>query len=386
METQDIKAHPNWVEINLDNLKSNYLALKKICEDTRICGVVKADAYGHGAIAIAKKLSSLGVDYFAVSSLEEGLELRNAGIKGNIMMMTALIPGSETLAIENKIESTVYSYETAERINNIAKALGHTYDIHIKIDTGMARIGFLSNQSSLKVIEQISRMKNLNLRGIFTHFASADEAYNYYTKHQYQSFMDVVKSLRAMGVNFEIKHVDNDAGLMMYNYREDMVRLGIGLYGLYPSSYVRAKANINLKPVMKMKSILTHVKTIRSGETVGYGQSYTVLCDTKVGTVGIGYADGYPRSLSNKGFVEIKGKKCPIIGRVCMDMMMIDLGNMDIEPGEEVLIFGSDTLSATDLAKEAGTISYEIISSVSRRVPRIYIEGGDKIKVVSYIK
>lgn len=381
-------TNPTWAEINLDNLEHNFREMERLCENSSICAVVKANAYGHGSVEVSKFLQELGVNYFAVSSLDEGMELRKAGLTGHIMMLTALIPGTEEIAIENSIESTVYSLDQAIRLEQIAKKLNKTYNIHIKLDTGMRRIGFACEEASIEAIKEISRLKNLKLKGIFTHFASADEAHNIYTRDQYKLFMDMVEALHDYGIIFDIKHVDNDAALLMYNYREDMVRLGIGLYGLYPSSYVNAQSQAELRPVMTLKSKITHIKTVDKGKSIGYGQTYTALSERKIATVAIGYADGYPRLLSNKGKVEIRGVLCPIVGRICMDQLMVDVTEVEgIELYDQVILFGDkdNKINVNTLSQECDTISYEILSSVNRRVPRVYIRGGKTDSIVSFL-
>lgn len=385
---QEIITKPTWAEINLDNLIYNYKVLKQLCHNTDISCVVKANAYGHGAIEVSKALEDEGAHYFSVSSLQEGLELRHAGIKSPIMIMTAIPGGVESAAIENEIETTVYSYEQAVRLNEVCKKLNKNYNIHIKLDTGMRRIGFRIDDESIAEIKKIHSLEHLKLKGVFTHFAAADEANNNYTPIQFKAFMDMVEKLENEGVVFDIKHVDNDAALLMYDYREDMVRLGIGLYGIFPSSFVKAKVEHSLKPVMSLKSVITHVKTVSRGETIGYGQTYTAEDEMSVATIGIGYADGLPRLMSNKGFIMVNGHMCPVVGRVCMDQLMVDVTGIDVEPEDIAVIFGDPNNNEPDVGKIADicdTISYEVLSGISRRVPRIYFEGGKAVKTVSYL-
>lgn len=386
---QDIITRPTWAEIDLDNLIYNYRVLKELCHNTDISCVVKANAYGHGAIEVSKALEAEGVQYFSVSSLQEGLELRAVGIKTPIMLLTALPTGYERAAIQNNIEATVFSFEQADRLNEICREMNTSYSIHIKLDTGMRRIGFRISDESLEEISRINSLEHINLKGVFTHFAAADEANNNYTPLQFQDFMDMVEKLENKGVIFEIKHVDNDAALFMYDYREDMVRLGIGLYGIFPSDFVRAKVDFELKPVMALKSIVTNIKTIQRGETVGYGQTYTAKSEAVIATVGIGYADGLPRLMSNKGSVIINGVACPIVGRVCMDQLMVDVTELqDVNIDDIVVIFGDPNKNEPEvgnLADVCDTISYEILSGVSRRIPRVYIKGGKEVNVVSYL-
>lgn len=384
-----VLTHPTWAEINLDNLKHNYKVMQKLCDTSDIACVVKANAYGHGAVEVATCLEKLGTKYFSVSSLSEALELRRSGIKCGIMLLTEVQNGAEELAVKEDVESTVFSLRKAKEIDKAAKKLGKIANIHIKLDTGMRRIGFLPTDESVEEIAKIESLENINLRGVFTHFAAADEANNNYTVVQFKTFKTMIEKLSVKGVKFDIKHVDNDAALLMYHYREDMVRLGIGLYGIYPSEFVRASASSELKPVMTLKSQVTNVKTIKRGDTVGYGQTYTALDEAKIATVGIGYADGLQRAMSNRGSLQIRGKKCHIVGRVCMDQVMVDVSDLDkVEIGDEVVFFGDpekNQIEVGTVASTCGTISYEIISSINRRVPRIYIEDGKVKKIVNYL-
>ncbi len=385
---QEIITKPTWAEINLDNLIYNYRVLKELCFNTDISCVVKANAYGHGAIQVSKTLEREGAHYFSVSSLQEGLELRHAGIKSPIMIMTALPTGVEAAAIKNGIEATVYSYDQALRLNEICNELNMVYNIHIKLDTGMRRIGFRIDDRAVEEIKKIHSLEFLKLKGVFTHFAAADEANNNYTPIQFKAFMDMVEKLENEGVVFDIKHVDNDAALLMYDYREDMVRLGIGLYGIFPSSFVKAKVEHNLKPVMTLKSVVTHVKTVSRGETIGYGQTFTAEDEMKVATIGIGYADGLPRLMSNKGSIMINGHMCPVVGRVCMDQVMVDVTGIKVKPEDEAIIFGDPNNNEPDIGKIADicdTISYEVLSGINRRVPRVYINGGRTVNIISYL-
>lgn len=382
---EEVLISPTWAEINLDNLKFNYESLKHLCRESKISAVVKANAYGHGSVELSKFLEDLGITYFSVSSIQEGLELRRAGIKSPIMTLTPIPEGYEDYAIEEEIEPTVSCFKQAEILSIKSSKVGKVCDIHIKIDTGMGRIGFSPSEDSLKEIKSISGLPNIRMKGVFTHFASADEE-GELTKKQYEIYIDSIRKLEDMGIVFDIKHIDNDAALMIYDYREDMVRLGIGLYGLFPSNYVKNKSNLKLKPVMSLKSKIIHIKDVEAGSGIGYGHSFVASEDLRVATIAIGYADGVPRALSNKGHIKINGNKCKIIGRICMDQLMVDISGVEAEIGDEVLIFGDDEEQTADsLAFLCDTINYEIISGINRRVPRVYKSDNRIVKAESYL-
>lgn len=380
---------PTWAEINLDHLEHNYRELHKLSKGSRINGVVKANAYGHGSKMIARELERLGVRHFCVANLFEGLELRRAGIQSAILVLGYIPREGYEIAIDNDIEATIYNVTSAEIFDRLARERNIKYKIHIKLDTGMRRLGFQINEKSKRDIIQIARMKNLFLEGIFTHFASSDAPDNSFTVLQYNLFDMVVRELETEGVYFDYKHVDNDAALLSYGYRGDMVRLGIGLYGQYPSSFVRGKTDLELKPVMSLFSSITHIKTIEKGNTVSYGQTFTAKRTMKIATVAIGYADGYPRILSNKAYVLIRGKRAKIVGRICMDQLMVDITKIpEAELEDRVTLFGVDQdeeIEVDELAELCNTISYEILSDINRRVPRVFKKNNKIIEVVDYL-
>ncbi len=378
-------VQPSWMEVNYKNLKNNLEEIRRVCRGANICAVVKANAYGLGSIQVVRYLESQRVDYFAVSTLNEAIELREAGIESSLMTLTAALPGVEELSVDYGVETTIYSLDQAQVLNQIGKDKELVVPIHIKIDTGMNRIGFKINPQSLNQIEEISQMENICIKGIFTHFASADVKGDTFTNCQFQAFEGAIRELEARGVDLGIKHVDNDAALMMFDYREDMVRSGIGLYGIYPSDYVAEKAQPKLKPVASLKSTITQVKELKKGETVGYGQTYTLEEDKLVATVGLGYGDGYPRYLSNKGRMIVNGVSCPIIGRVCMDQTMIDVsGVKGVKYGDEAICFGEE-LPIEEISDIGDAIMYEVITGVARRVPRVYIDGDKGAEIVEEV-
>lgn len=374
-----------FAEINLDNLLFNFSHMKADKhKDKKICCVIKANAYGHGYEMIAKTLEEGGVDYFATSSLQEALLLKESVEKTPVMVLTGLIEGSEELAVAKGIETTVFNLDQARRLNEAGKKLGRVQKVHIKLDTGMNRIGFKPTEENLDIIWQISQMPNLDLHGIFTHFASADMESDY-TKTQAQCFYGFLDKLEARGISFPLIHMDNDAGAMMYNHKAHMIRLGIGLYGVYPSAYVKDQSGVRLKPLMSLKSRISNVKTIEKGQAVSYACTYKAKERVRLATIGAGYADGVPRLLSNKGYLLIEGEKCPIVGNVCMDQLMVDIKNLDLKVGDVVEIFG-EVLSVDEIAQTCMTISYEILSNIGVRVPRIYIRNGEIIGERWYLK
>lgn len=375
-----------WVEIDLDCLKDNYKNIRSIVKkETKICAVVKANAYGHGSVMVAKTLQE-EVDYFAVANLDEGLELRRNEIKKPILCLGYIQEASYQEAIENAIEINVYSLEMARALNEIAKDIKKVACIHIKIDTGMSRLGFLPNDKSIYDIIEVSKLENIRLVGIFTHFALADEKDKSFTKHQFEKYKYIVEKLEDNSVRFQIKHVCNSAALIdCPQYHLDMVRPGIILYGHYPSQYVK-KEKINLKPVMKLKTTISYFRMLEKGSGVGYGQVYHLPKDMKIATIAIGYADGFSRMLSQKVSVWIGDTKVPIVGNICMDQSMVCIDNLDIKTGQEVLIFGKEgSQDLSELAKALGTINYEILCMVSRRVCRVYLSSNRVLHVDNYL-
>lgn len=366
-----------YAEINLDNLIFNFDQIKEDNKDKKICCVVKANAYGHGHTMITRELESKGADYFATSSLQEALALRANGIRKPILILTAVLSGTDHLAIENNIETTAYTYDQARLLDQEARKQNKVHSIHIKVDTGMNRIGFETDGQALEDIEKISKLKNIHLKGIFTHFAQAD-AKSEYNLWQKDNFYKFISDLEARGIGFDLIHMDNSAASMIQHNKGDMIRFGIGLYGLYPSEFVDIKSDIKLKPVMSLYTHVTHVKSVKKGESISYSRTFIAPEDMKVATLGIGYGDGLPRILSNRAFVVIAGKKCRIVGNICMDQLMVDVSSLDVRPGDIAEIFG-ESQSVNSLAVLANTISYEILTSVAYRVPRIYTRSGKRV-------
>lgn len=365
-----------WAEINLNNIKHNFHALKNTLKaDTKVCCVVKADAYGHGAVEVAKMLQQENADYFSVARFEEAIELRNNNIHTPILCMGYISQADIEEAIHRYIGITVYSYEMAKIINEKAEKLGKKASVHIKIDTGMSRLGFLTDDNSINDILKLSELKNLNLDGIYTHFATADETDKKETYLQLERYKKVISALEKSNINILYKHVSNSAAIIdLKELGFNMVRLGIGLYGHYPSHEVSKE--VKLKPAMKLKTIITNIKTVAPGTKVSYGYTYEFKEASTLATLAIGYADGFDRT-QNDPKVMINGVLCDVVGRICMDQCMVKMpDNLTVNIEDEVLIMGDEAgVTAEDLASRRSTINYEVLCSVSRRVARDYILG-----------
>lgn len=368
--------HRTWAEIDLDALKHNFKILKQQANSCKVMAVVKADAYGHSAAAIAPVLQQNGADYFAVSNIDEALFLRENGIVKPILIL-GYTPVNKGLELaKNDLSQCVYSKEYAENLSDFAKKNNIQIKIHIKLDTGMSRLGFDCRNNELCGIKdaiESAKLEGFTVEGAFTHFAVSDrtpENEDGFTTEQYSRFTKAVEGLKANGVNLPICHCANSAAFLQDRDKHlSLSRVGIALYGLSPASDLELKQD--LIPVMTVKSVVSMVKTINEGDTVNYGRTFKAEKTMKIATVSAGYADGYPRSLSNKGFVVIGGQKADIVGRICMDQMCVDVTHIEkVKMGDEVILFGKD-LKVDILADLAGTINYEIICGISPRVPRI---------------
>lgn len=371
-----MKKTGTWAEINLENLEYNLLSIKKhLKPNTKICGVIKANAYGHGAVEIARFLEYKNIDYLSVARIEEALELRINNIKKPILCMGATNVDYIEDALINNITLTVFDLNTAYLINKIATEINKVAKIHIKINSGMNRIGFKPSQQSVSDIININSLKNVEIEGIFTHFAKADEYDKTDTYKQVEVFKVIVDELETLGINFKIKHVSNSASIIdLKELGFNMVRAGIALYGMYPSNEV---GDLPLKPVLKLKTKIVDSKIITKGESVSYGYNFTANEDCQILTLSIGYADGFPRTQKN-GIVIINNngilKKAEIVGNICMDQCMVKIDDLNLMPiNTEVYIIDElDNISAEDIAKRINTINYEITCMISRRVSRIY--------------
>jgi len=383
------EIRPTWVEINLDNLAHNIREIRKITKkDTLITAVVKANAYGHGSIEAAKVFLENGADRLAVATLSEAIELRKAKIYAPILVLGYIPKSQYSLAIKWNISQTIYNYESAKILSNISQDLGEKSIIHIKIDTGMGRLGFLPKDDSVEDIVKISQLPNLEIEGIFSHFSKADERDKGYTIYQFESFMDMVKKLDNRGVYIPIKHISNSAAIIdLPQYHLDMIRPGIMLYGYYPSEEVD-KDRIVLRPAMTLKTKVSNIKKVPKGSYISYGGLYVTEKESKIATIPIGYADGFSRLLTSKAEAFVKGHRVPVVGRICMDQCMLDVSNVeDVDIDDQIVLFGYEEGQPTveEIANKLNTNSYEVICMVGRRVPRVYIQDGQIIKIVEYL-
>ncbi|GAB6169487.1 alanine racemase [Clostridium carnis] len=372
--------HPVWVEINLNNFIYNLNQIKSHTVNSEIIGVVKANAYGHGAVEISKVLLENGIEKLAVANVLEGIELRQNKIDCPLMILGI----SEDIAIDSIInysmEPTVSSYEFAYNLNKRAKELNKIINIHIALDTGMGRIGFRKTKESIDEITKISNLENLKIVSGFSHFAKADSNDKEYCYKQLENYDYFINELNNKNVCLGNKNFCNSAGIIdlpLNHYNN--VRPGIILYGYYPSDEVR-KEVIDLKPVLTWKTKVLYIKEIDKDEFIGYGNSFKSTRKTKIATIPVGYADGYSRGLSNKGKVIINGQLAPIVGNVCMDQCMVDITDLDnINLGDEVILLGNDKkvkFDGDDMAKLLGTINYELFCLIGRRVPRVYLKDN----------
>ncbi len=378
-----------WAEVDLDCIRHNFFEIKKHT-DAKICCVIKADAYGHGAVELAKEYENAGAYYFAVSNLDEALQLRNAKITTPILVFGYVPITDVSVLAENNITQCVYSLDYAEKLSSECVKQNVEIKVHIKIDTGMSRLGFLyqnpdTDFNSIDEIHSACKSKGLKAEGIFTHFAMADEGKDDNTLKQLSSFNDLISKL---DIKFKIVHASNSGAIEDFSVAHlDMVRAGIILYGLSPSSSIRN--NFDLKPALSLKSVISHVKHIKKGSGVSYGHDFHAEKDMLVATVPIGYADGYSRVLANSGHLLVNGKRRKIIGRICMDQLMIDLeDDTSVRIGDIVTVIGVDgneQISTDEIAELRGTINYEVVCDIGARVPRFYIKNGIEVASQNYI-
>ncbi|MDP2726043.1 MAG: alanine racemase [Dehalococcoidia bacterium] len=373
------RGRPTWAEIDLGALKGNVKALKgHIGPGCQLLAVVKANAYGHGAPAVARAVLEAGASCLGVACPDEGVELRLAGIQAPILILGYTSSSEAEKVISHSLTPTVNSLEQAEAVARAAQALGRVTPVHLKVDTGMNRFG-LDREGVLKLAGAVGAMPALRLEGAYTHFACADEEDKSFTLHQFEEFLAIVDRL-----DLSLRHVANSAAVLdLPQTALDMVRPGIALYGLYPSAAV--SRSVPLKPVLSLKSRVARVNPLAAGETVSYGRTWTARSPSRIALMPCGYADGLPRLLSNRGSVLLRGQRAPIVGRICMDLTMADVTDIEgVAEGDEVVIIGTqgqETIAAEEIAAQAGTISYEVLCGISRRVPRIYHEGGKVVAV-----
>ena len=377
-------------EIDLDAVAYNIKNIrKKVKKETMIMGVVKADAYGHGAVEVSKVLLYNGADWLGVAMIDEAVQLR----KNNIMVPILILGYTPEAEIEDVVRydiiQTVFSYEMAKMVSDAAVKLGKTAKIHIKVDTGMGRIGFIPEESIGDEVLKISKLPNIEINGIFTHFSTSDEKDKTFTKLQYDRFKYAIDEIEKKGINLAIKHCANSAAIMDFDdLGFNMVRAGIILYGMYPSDDVM-KENLSLRPVMSIKTHISYVKKVGKNIPVSYGRTYYTDKESVIATVPVGYADGYIRKMQNGGRVIVNGHYANIVGRVCMDQFMIDITDIpNVSSGDEVILMGSDgklSITAEEIANVLDTINYEVVCMIGKRVPREYIKNNEIIKTVKFI-
>lgn len=384
-----------WAQIDLDAVDSNIREVKlTVNPGVLLMAVVKADAYGHGYEYTAQEMAAAGVDYFAVSNINEAMQLRKAGIESPILVLGYTPPECAGELAYNNITQSVFCRDYAEKLSEEAVKAGVTVCSHLKIDTGMTRIGFvyhdnIEDSAVIDDIEYACSLPGLYYEGVFTHFACADtENGEVFTRIQYDLFLDAIRNLNARGISFTYRHCCNSAAIFRFPEMQlDMVRAGIILYGLLPSEYVGSVRA--LKPVMEMKTVISMIKNIPEGTPLSYGGTFTSDREMRIATVPIGYADGYPRRLSNKAHMLINGKKANVVGNVCMDQTMIDVTDIEeAREGIEVTVFGNDGgafIGVDDIAADAGLINYEVVCALSRRVPRVYFKNGKIIETTDYM-
>ena len=347
--------------------------------------VLKADAYGHGAIPIAREALACGVDYLAVAFLDEALELRQAGIRSPLLVLGYTAPEHVELAVEHDLTLTVYTEDVLKRLQTLHKS--KPAKIHIKLDTGMGRIGIANEAEAIRFIEWALNAPGIEVEGLYTHYACADEKDKSYTYTQHEKFHRIVSHFAAKGVHFPLNHAGNSAtAIDVPELTYSMIRLGISMYGLYPSMEVN-RSRISLRPVMTFKSGIVMVKQIPAGSGISYGATYRTRDDETIATLPVGYADGYSRMLSGKSQVLVRGRRVPVVGRICMDQCMVNVSTVpDVQIGDEVVLFGEqdgETISADEVAGWLGTIGYEVVCMVSNRVPRVYVRDGKAVATVN---
>jgi len=367
---------PVWAEISLEAIGKNTGEIRKITRpEAKIMAIVKANGYGHGALEVSKTVLRHGADCLGVARLGEALELRWQGIEASILVLGYTPPEEAAEAIRHSITLAAYTEEQFANISRIAVQLGKTAVVHVKVDTGMGRLGFLPGRHSAEIIGKLACFPNLHLEGIFTHYATADEADKSYANLQTDRFLDFLSTLAKMGITFPLRHAANSAALInLPETHLDMVRPGITLYGLYPSPEVARK--IELQPAMGVKALVSHVKEVEKGSSISYGRTFVAKRRTVIATLPLGYADGYARLLSNRGEVLLHGRRAPVVGRVCMDQTMLDITEIPgVAPGDTAVVLGKqgeEAITAEELGEKTGSINYEVVCKFSARIPRVY--------------
>jgi alanine racemase len=386
---ESIGTRPTWAEVDLESLAHNTRETRRITpRSAMVMAAVKADAYGHGVEACARTFIENGVDRFAVSSADEAFQLRELGFDTPILVLGFTPAYQYERAIREGVTVTLFHDNQVKELSMVTRSVGVNAVFHAKIDTGMARLGYMSVDESVESIVDAAQTEGLRLEGVFSHFAVSDEKDKSYTRKQYEQYAGIVEKIERH-IDIPIKHVNNSAAIIdLPEYSLDMVRAGIMLYGYYPSSDVD-KTRVELKQVMTLKTKIGYVKNVSKGAGIGYGLTYYTDKESRIATIPVGYADGYSRLLTNKGYVGVRGKKASIVGRVCMDQCMVDVSSVpDVEIGDEVTLMGLPGGVAPDgekMAEMLGTIANDVICMPSRRIPRVYVRDGKIVSVKNYL-
>lgn len=380
---------PVWLEINLDAIAHNVKKIRQIVgKNTQIIAIVKANAYGHGAIEVSETLLENGVTMLGVGVIEEGVVLREANIKAPILVCGLTTDDQYESLIVHNLTATVCDLKAVKILSRIASKNKKKVGIHIKIDTGMGRLG-ISSEDTLNFVKEIGKMENIEIEGIFTHFAATNEEDGNYTRKQFEKYKKALLELERGGINIPLKHVANSTAILNSSrFHLNAVRPGMIVYGLFPSP--RIKQIVQLRPAAEFKTKIIFLKEVSAGKSIGYGGTYTTTKPTRIATLPVGYADGYSWLLSNKGEVLVRGERAPIIGRICMDLCMIDVSHIrGVQIGDEVVLWGkqgSKMISAEEVAQKIGSIVYEVICMVDKeRVPKVFMKNGKPFKVKSLL-
>ena len=382
-----------WAEVDLDAIWENMVHMKEnIAENTKILAVIKTDGYGHGGVPIAKMLEQLDFMFgYAAATYEEAHVLREAGVKKPILILGYTFPYCYEELIREEIRPAVYRRDTVEELAAAAAKVGKKAKVHIKVDTGMGRIGITPDEEGLEFVRFLIEHPELEVEGIFTHFDKSDEADKTSANHQLELFQNFIDKIQTeLGITIPVKHCSNSAAILeMPQANMDMVRAGITTYGLYPSEEV-SKDIVPLRAAMSLYSHIVYCKMIHAGQSVSYGGLFTAQKDTRVATIPVGYGDGYPRSLSGRGYVLIHGKRAPILGRVCMDQFMVDISEIpEAMDGDKVTLLGMDgteRITAEELGELSGRFNYEFVCDLGKRIPRVYIQHGEITEVRDYFE
>lgn len=374
--------------IDLDAIEYNYNQIKsKLPDGTRLLAVIKADAYGNGAVQVSKFLDGK-CDFFGVACIDEAVEIKQAGIKSPVLILGRVFTEDYELVVENDVRIPIFNLHDAQKLSAEAVRQGKTIPFHFCVDTGMSRIGFQATEESANLCEEICKLPNIVAEGLFSHFATADEADLTKAIAQQDLFKNFVKMLEDRGINIPIKHLNNSAGIMNFDDCFDMCRMGIILYGMYPSEDVD-KDKLSIKPVLTWRTRISYIKSLEANREISYGGTYKTTEERIIATVPVGYADGYPRCLSNKGRVLVKGQYASIVGRVCMDQMMIDITDIDgVEIADEVVLIGKqgdNELTMEEVSAQAYSFNYELTCRFARRIPRVYYHNGEQIDSTNYL-